>query len=168
MYSALVYRYSSVLFHFVGSIEKVSRVNGKTRFIMSSYTYLALGFSNPVGTNFPSGASELIPLAPTATYVGVILNVTIVTLERNYSACTSELFPFGAKLVLHTDSTLRRNFSAGVSVRTFVEDRTLRRSCPLAQNSLLAGLWYRIYVEAVRYVEMVPLARNSPVGTSFR
>ena len=44
-----IYRYSSVLFHFVGSTEKVSRVKGKTRFILSSYTYLALGFSNPVG-----------------------------------------------------------------------------------------------------------------------
>ena len=26
----------------------------------------------------------------------------------------------------------------------------------------------RIYVEAVRYVGVVPLARNSPVGTSFQ
>ena len=49
-----------------------------------------------------------------------------------------------------------------------MEDRTLRRSCPLAQNYFPAGLWDRIYVEAVRYVEIVPLARNSPVGTSFR
>ena len=49
---------------------------------------------------------------PPATYVGVILNVTIVTLARNYSARTSELFPFGAKLILRTDYTLRRNFSA--------------------------------------------------------
>ena len=47
-----IYRYSSVIFHFVGLTEKVSRVKGKTRFIMSSYTYLALGFSNPVGAKF--------------------------------------------------------------------------------------------------------------------
>ena len=107
-------------------------------------------------------------MAPPATYVVVILNVTIVTLARNDSARTSELFPFGAKFVLRTDSTLRRNFSAGVYVRTFVEDRTLRRSCPLARNYFPAGLWDWIYVEAVRYVEMVPLARNYPVGTSFR
>ena len=44
-----IYRYSSVLFHFVGSTEKVSRVKGKTRFLMSSYTYLTLRISNPVG-----------------------------------------------------------------------------------------------------------------------
>ena len=94
--------------------------------------------------------------------------MTIVALERNYSARTSELFTFGAKLVLLTDSTLRRKFSAGVEVRTFVEDRTLRRYCPLARNYFPAGLWDWIYVEAVRYVEMVPLAQNSPVGTLFR
>ena len=35
--------------------------------------------------------------------------MTIVTLAQNYSARTSELFPFGAKLVLRMDSTLRRN-----------------------------------------------------------
>ena len=45
----LIYRYSSVIFYFVGSTEKVSRVKGKTRFLMSSYTYLALRISNPVG-----------------------------------------------------------------------------------------------------------------------
>ena len=44
-----IYRYSSFLFHFVGSTEKVNRVKGKTRFLMSSYTYLALRISNPVG-----------------------------------------------------------------------------------------------------------------------
>ena len=49
-----------------------------------------------------------------------------------------------------------------------MEDRTLRRSCPLARNYFPAGLWDWIYVEAVRYIEMVPLARNSMVGTSFR
>ena len=49
-----------------------------------------------------------------------------------------------------------------------MEDCTLRRSCPLARNYFPAGLKVRIYVEAVRYVEIVPLARNSPVGTSFR
>ena len=30
----------------------MSRVKGKTRFIVSSYTYLTLGFSNPVGAKF--------------------------------------------------------------------------------------------------------------------
>ena len=49
-----------------------------------------------------------------------------------------------------------------------MEDCKLRRSCPLAQNYFPAGLWDRIYVEAVRYVEIVPLAQNSPAGTSFR
>ena len=44
-----IYRYSSVLFHLIGLTEKVSRVKEKTRFLMSSYTYLALGISNPVG-----------------------------------------------------------------------------------------------------------------------
>ena len=105
---------------------------------------------------------------PTGIYVEVIINVTIVTLAQNYSARTSELFPLSAKIVLRTDSTLRRIFSAGVKVWTFVEDLTLRRACPLAQNYFPAGLWDWIYVEALRYVEMVPLARNSPVGTSFR
>ena len=38
---------------------------------------------------------------PTAIYVDVILNVTIVTLAQNYSARTSELFPLGAKRILH-------------------------------------------------------------------
>ena len=64
--------------------------------------------------NYPAAASELIPFAPTRIYVEVIRNVTIVTLARNYPAHTSELFPLGSKLVLCTDSTLRRNFSAGV------------------------------------------------------
>ena len=45
----IIYRYSSILFHFVGSTEKVSLVNGNTHFFMSSYTYLALGGSIPVG-----------------------------------------------------------------------------------------------------------------------
>ena len=81
---------------------------------MSSYTYLALGFSNPVGKKLSRWRLGIIPLAPPATYVGVILNVIIVTLARNYSARTLELFPFGAKLVLRTDSILRRNFFAGV------------------------------------------------------
>ena len=49
-----------------------------------------------------------------------------------------------------------------------MEDCTLRRSCPLARNYFPTGLWYRTYVEAVRYVEIVPLAQNSPAGTSFR
>ena len=31
-----------------------------------------------------------------------------------------------------------------------------------------AGLYARIYVEAVRYVGIVPLARKSPAGTSFQ
>ena len=44
-----IYWCSSFLFHFVGSTEKVSHVKGKTLFLMSLYTYLALGISNPVG-----------------------------------------------------------------------------------------------------------------------
>ena len=64
--------------------------------------------------NYPAGASELIPLVPTGIYVEVVCNVVIVALARNYPARTSELSPLGAKLVLRTNSTLRRNFSAGV------------------------------------------------------
>ena len=75
---------------------------------------LAAGRTEVPMRNCPAGASKLIPLAPTGIYVEVILNVTIVTLARKYSARTSELFPLGAKLVLRTYSTLRRNFSSGV------------------------------------------------------
>ena len=49
-----------------------------------------------------------------------------------------------------------------------MEDRTLRRSCPMARIYFPDRLWDWIYVEAIHYVEIVPLAQNSPFGTSFR
>ena len=107
-------RYSSFLFHFFGSEEKVSRVKGK---LVSSCLSIPTSLSElqiPLAQNYPAGTSELIHLAPTGIYVEVVRNVDIVSLARNYPARTSELFPLGAKLVLRTNSTLRRNFSAGV------------------------------------------------------
>ena len=44
--------------------------------------------------------------------VEFVRNVDIVALARNDPARTSELFLLGAKLVLRTNSTLRRKFSA--------------------------------------------------------
>ena len=82
--------------------------------------------------NYPAGTSELILLAPTRIYVEIVLNVDIVSLVGNYPAGTSELFPLSANLDLRRKFTLRRNFPAGVQLR--------------------------IYVEVVRYVEIVPLA----------
>ena len=64
--------------------------------------------------NYPAGTSELIPLVPTDIYAEVVRNVDLFMLAQNYPARTLELFPLGAKLVLRTNSTLRRNFSAGV------------------------------------------------------
>ena len=81
---------------------------------MSSYTYLALGISNPIGAKLSRWRLRTNSFGATRIYVEVIRNVTIVTLAQNYPARTLELFPLGAKLVLRTDSTLRRNFSAGV------------------------------------------------------
>ena len=38
----------------------------------------------------------------------------------------------------------------------------------MVRNYLSAGLYVQIYVEAERYVGIVPLAQNSPAGTSFQ
>ena len=51
---------------------------------------------------------------PTGIYVEVVRNVDIVSLAHNYPAGTLVLVPLGANLVQRTNSTLSRNFSAGV------------------------------------------------------
>ena len=71
-------------------------------------------FQTPPAKNYPAGTPELIPLAPNRIYVELVRNVDIVSLARNCPARTSELFPLDAKFVLRTNSTLGRNFSAGV------------------------------------------------------
>ena len=90
--------------------------------------------------NYPAGTSELIPLAQTRIYVEILHYVDSVLLAQNYPAGTSELSPLGANSDLRINFTLRRNFRA--------------------------GLKFWIYVEIVYYVEIFPLAQNSPVGAS--
>ena len=77
-------------------------------------------------------------MAPTQIYVEIVHYVEIVFLARNCPAGTLELFPLGANSYLRRNCTLRRKFPAGVK--------------------------FRIYVEIVHHVEIVPLARNSPAG----
>ena len=81
---------------------------------MYSYTYLALGISNHVSAKLSRWRLGTNSFGTNWNLVEVIRNVTIVMLARNYPARSLELFPLVAKLVLRTDSTLRRNFSAGV------------------------------------------------------
>ena len=50
--------------------------------------------------NYPTGTSEIIPLAPTRIYVEIVCNVEIFSLAWNYPAGTSELFLLGANLCL--------------------------------------------------------------------
>ena len=71
-------------------------------------------FQNLQAQNYPSGTSEIIPLAPTRIYVEIVHNVDIVLLARNYPAGTSELYPLGANLDLRRIFTLRINFPASV------------------------------------------------------
>ena len=71
-------------------------------------------FQIPLARSYPAGTIELTPLAPTRIYLEIVRNVDIVLLARNYLAGTSELFPIGANSDLQNNSTLRRNFSAGV------------------------------------------------------
>ena len=71
-------------------------------------------FQIPSARNYPAGTSELIPLAPTRIYVEIVRNMDIVALARNHPVGTLELFPLGANSDLRKNSTLRRNFFAGV------------------------------------------------------
>ena len=92
----------------------MSRVKGKLVSSCLRIPTLRSEFQIPWAQNYLAGTLELIPLAPTGIYVEVVHNVDIVSLSRNYPARTLELFPLGAKLVIRTNSTLGRNFSAGV------------------------------------------------------
>ena len=71
-------------------------------------------FQIPPAQNYPSGTSELIPLAPTWIYVEIVRNVDIVLLARNNFAGSLELFPLGANSCLRSNFTLHRIFSPGV------------------------------------------------------
>ena len=78
-------------------------------------------FQIPPAQNYPAGTSELIPLAPTRIYVEIVRNLDIISLSQNYPAGISELFSLSVNSNLHINSTLSRNFSAGVSVQICVE-----------------------------------------------
>ena len=71
---------------------------------------------------------------PTQIYVEILYYVEIVLLARNYPAGTLELFPLGDNSYIHRNCTLQRN-------------------CP-------ASVKFRIYVEILHYVEIVPRAQN--------
>ena len=83
----------------------MSRVREKLVSFMSSYTYLALGFSNLIVAKLSQWRLGINSFGAAVNHVGVILNVTIVTLARNYSAHTLEMFFSGAKLILRADSS---------------------------------------------------------------
>ena len=156
-----IYRQSSFIFHFVGSTEKVSPVKGKIHFLMSLYTYLALRISNPVGKKISRWR------------LGINSFGANWDLSRNYtqrghchagaklSRSHFVIFPLGANLVLRTDSTLRRNFSAGVQDWTFVEDRTPRRYFPAGAK--LFPCW----VVSLDRRRSCLLHRNCIAGTKF-
>ena len=71
-------------------------------------------FQTPPARDYPTGTSELIPLAPTWIYVEIVHIVEIFSLAQKYPAGTSEIFPLGANSDLRRKSTPRRNFPAGV------------------------------------------------------
>ena len=112
---------TSVLFTLCWLGRKSEPCEEKTRFLVSWYNLpRARNFKSLFEfqiyqvRNYPAVTSELIPLAPTRIYVEIVRNVDIFLLAQNYPAGTSELSPLGANSALHRNSTLRRNFSAGV------------------------------------------------------
>ena len=134
---------TSVLFSLRQLGRKSQSCKEEIRFVVSQYTIPCahnfkplFEFQTPYAQNYSARTPELIPFTPTWIYIEIGHYVHIVLLARNYPAGTKELFPLGANLDLLRNCTLHRIFFAGVK--------------------------FRIYVHNVHYVEIIPLAQNSP------